>query len=386
MIPGAMPQQFMPAPMQLMPQMPPPQVVAAAPAVAAAPQVMETSTTIEAAPATMETVAAPAPQPMPFTMPAVQAMPAPAFSYAAPAPVMAAPAPVMAAPAPVTYAAPPTVSTIQGTTTYMAPAQSPSYLPAPIQQVSSYVPAPPQFIETMATAPQVLAQPQVSSYIPAPAMVETVSAAPQVIQAPTMVETVAQPVMAAPQVFAAPPMMAAPQVASYIPPAQQQFVETIQPQVMAAPASYIPAPIVETAAASGQSVIVEQVGEWQVCEDAQGIFYHHVPTQQSFDNAPAEFLALFPAGYTPPPLGAFAAAGYMAAPVAAPVTQIAYASSPGVVETFMPTVQQVPSYTPAVMAAPVMQAQPFMQSAVAAMPTVATVPGAMGQPVMARVL
>jgi len=243
----------------------------------------------------------------------------------------------------------------------------------------------------MATAPQVLAQPQMSSYIPAPAVVETVSAAPQVIQAPTVVETVAQPVMAAPQVFAAPPVMAAPQVASYIPPAPQ-IVETIQPQVVAAPASYIPAPIVETAAASGQSVIVEQVGEWQVCEDAQGIFYHHVPTQQSFDNAPAEFLALFPAGYTPPPLGAFAAAGYMAAPVAAPVTQIAYASSPGVVETFMPTVQQVPSYTPAVMAAPVMaapavmQAQPFMQPAVAAMPTVATVPAAMGQPVMARVL
>merc|ERR1712139_94803 len=81
---------------------------------------------------------------------------------------------------------------------------------------------------------------------------------------------------------------------------------------------------------AGQSVIVEQVGDWLVCEDAMGIFYHHTPTQQSFDNAPNEFLVLFPAGHTPPPLGAFATAGYM--PVAqevayaAPVQEVAYAA------------------------------------------------------------
>merc|ERR1711972_677819 len=77
-----------------------------------------------------------------------------------------------------------------------------------------------------------------------------------------------------------------------------------------APVSYIPQ-------------VVDQIGDWLVCEDALGLFYHHVPTQQSYDNAPNEFLMLFPGGYVPPPLGAFAAAPpvYMPNVVqAAPVT------------------------------------------------------------------
>merc|ERR1719453_2429029 len=93
--------------------------------------------------------------------------------------------------------------------------------------------------------------------------------------------------------------MEQPQVSSYIPPA------------VAAPA------VAATAPAAGQaSVIVETVGDWLVCEDGAGHFYYHNPTQQSFDNAPPEFLAMFPGGYAPPPLGAFASANIItAAPV-----------------------------------------------------------------------
>merc|ERR1719424_1262099 len=56
------------------------------------------------------------------------------------------------------------------------------------------------------------------------------------------------------------------------------------------------------------SVIVDTVGDWLVCEDGAGQFYYHNPTEQSFDEPPPEFLAMFPGGYAPPPLGAFASA------------------------------------------------------------------------------
>lgn len=257
-----------------------------------------------------------------------------------------------------------------------------SYLPAPVQQTASYIPAAPMVAQAT--------QPQVASYVPAPQFIEAI-AQPQVasyIPAPQVIETFAQPQVSsyipAPQVVET---FAQPQVASYTPAIQPQVVETMAPQVtyataaptatvvetlapgmaptvMAAPGSYIPAPVVETyqagaspvvsylqpqavptvveaAAPSGQSVIVEQVGDWLVCEDALGIFYHHTPTQQSFDNAPSEFLMLFPGGYTPPPLGAFQAAGYSQVPQMANVVQeVAYAA---------------PSYTPA----PVAYAQSY---------------------------
>merc|ERR1712070_955202 len=162
-------------------------------------------------------------------------------------------------------------------------------------QVSSYIPA-----------PQVAA-PQVTYAAPTATVVETL--APQL--APTMATTIAAPVSYIPASM----MEAAPQVISYVQPQVDQM--------------------------SGQSVIVEQVGDWLVCEDALGVFYHHTPTQQSFDNCPNEFLALFPQGYTPPPLGAFAAAGYG---TAAAVQPGLVAAAPAVVQSTMP---QVASYIPA---------------------------------------
>lgn len=143
----------------------------------------------------------------------------------------------------------------------------------------------------MTTAPAVsYFQPQVASYIPAPVpAVETIVQAPSYIPAPMGMVQAPMPVLSA-----------APNVVSYLPPAQMAPVVVEQ------------FPGVDM---GGQSVIVEQLGDWLVCEDAMGLFYHHAPTQQSFDVAPPEFLMLFPGGYQPPPLGAFAQSGMAGAPV-----------------------------------------------------------------------
>merc|ERR1712070_286654 len=187
-------------------------------------------------------------------------------------------------------------------------------------QVSSYIPA-----------PQVAA-PQVTYAAPTATVVETL--APQL--APTMATTIAAPVSYIPASM----MEAAPQVLSYVQPQVEQM--------------------------SGQSVIVEQVGDWLVCEDAMGIFYHHSPTQQSFDNAPAEFLMLFPGGYSPPPLGAFAQApqAIMQAPaMAAP--QVTYAAPQAAIGTMQAMPMAMPQAAPQVFMsqAPVMAA-PMMETIV----------------------
>jgi len=262
---------------------------------------------------------------------------------------------------------PPQVQTIQQSPSYIpAPAiqQSASYIPAPvIQQSPSYIPAAAPIAQTYA-APMAqtyaapvqtyTAQPQVASYVPAPQVIETIQ--PQVASyvppSQPMMQTYAPQVMyAQPAVTTAPAVTyAAPANASYIPAPQTNFVETVTaaPTVMQA-SSYIPAPVMAPAVeAAGASVIVEQIGDWQVCEDAQGIFYHHVPTQQSLDNAPQEFLAMFPGGYSPPPIGAFGADGY-----GAPSTFVepAYAAPTQIIGA--------PQYAtaPTVMAAPYMQQQ-----------------------------
>jgi hypothetical protein len=250
-----------------------------------------------------------------------------------------------------------------------APVQT-QYMQAPVQQ---YAQQPQQVVEQFIQAP---AQQQVVEYIQqapavqymnAPAVeymqqpaVEYVQAAPAVMQQPQFVETVAaapnvtyEYISAAPAVQQpveyvnyAPQTMSAPAVTTVIEPFAQ-YTNQFQPQVQYAPQpqslSYIPAaaPLVVEAPASylppvqvqqpvvqagGQaSVIVETVGDWLVCEDGAGHFFFHNPTQQSYDNPPAEFLALFPTGYGPPPLGAF---GQAPMAVAQPV-----------VESYIPGVQ-----------------------------------------------
>merc|ERR1712070_1330172 len=181
-------------------------------------------------------------------------------------------------------------------------------------QVSSYIPA-----------PQVAA-PQVTYAAPTATVVETL--APQL--APTMATTMAAPVSYIP----APMMEAAPQVLSYVQPQVEQM--------------------------SGQSVIVEQVGDWLVCEDALGIFYHHSPTQQSFDNAPAEFLMLFPGGYTPPPLGAFAQAPQAIMQPAMAAPQVTYAAPQATIGTVQAMPMTMPQVVPQAAPQVIMSQAPVM--------------------------
>jgi len=231
---------------------------------------------------------------------------------------------------------------------YAQPGQAVSYLPAPQQavtvapQVHSYIPA---------AAP--VQMPQVSSYIPAPA--------PQVTYAPqaTVVETFAP-----------------------------QFAPSMAATTMAAPVSYIPAPVMfqeqVVEQLGGQSVIVEQVGDWLVCEDAQGIFYHHSPTQQSFDNAPSEFLMLFPQGYAPPPLGAFAQAPQVIETFTQP--QMITQAQPQMTYAAPAQVMQPQMMQPQVMMQGMVQGQP--QVMVQGQPQMMTQGQFQGQlpPVMAKVL
>lgn len=188
-----------------------------------------------------------------------------------------------------------------------------------------YVQAP-AVVETVAPAPVVsYAQPAISSFIPAPVpAVETIVQAPSYLPAPVGMAAPPMPITTAP----------APQVVSYMPPAQVAPVVVEQ---------FAPAMGMD-----GQSVVVEQIGDWLVCEDALGLFWHHAPTQQSFDNAPPEFLMLFPQGYAAPPLGAFAQSGMMAAPMpGAPLVVEQFAPAP--VTYASPTVG---SYLPPAYAAP----------------------------------
>jgi len=224
------------------------------------------------------------------------------------------------------------------TTAYSNNSYIPAAMPATIAAPQVTYAAPPAtVVETFTTGAPAATYAAPASYIPAqPAVVETV--APQVTYASpatTVVETFAPGI--APTVVAAP--------ASYLPP---PVVETAAAPAVTYAANQATVPVVE-AVPSGQSVIIDQVGDWQVCEDAQGIFYHHVPSQQSHDEAPAEFLALFPQGYVQPQVGAFAAAtGGQPIAYAAPAVvetfgaapQVAYAAAPQVVE-----MQAAPQFT-----------------------------------------
>jgi hypothetical protein len=52
-------------------------------------------------------------------------------------------------------------------------------------------------------------------------------------------------------------------------------------EAMPAVTSYLQAPAVQA-----EPVVLEQVGDWLVCQDELGIFYHHAPTGQSVDQCP----------------------------------------------------------------------------------------------------
>jgi hypothetical protein len=183
---------------------------------------------------------------------------------------------------------------------------------------ATVVPQQPMMMETIAAPTAVMQQPMVA---PQPMMMETVIAQ----QArPMMMETVvANPsyLPPAPVVETVVPSYAAmpaatEKVYSYLPP--PQYAEP--PMAVAAPAMAAPfmaAPnTMNTMAAPGvmslqqqaqpESVILDEVGEWLICEDAMGLFYHHTPTQQSYDQPPVELVQYYErCGVQLAPTGAF---------------------------------------------------------------------------------
>lgn len=48
----------------------------------------------------------------------------------------------------------------------------------------------------------------------------------------------------------------------------------------------------QAAPQEAQSIVKLEIGEWLVCEDAQGEFYFHAPSGQSFDQAPPELVEI----------------------------------------------------------------------------------------------
>lgn len=81
------------------------------------------------------------------------------------------------------------------------------------------------------------------------------------------------------------PMPAAAVQASFQPPSYSTMQSTTPAynvvEAMPAAASYLQAP-----AAQAEPVILEQVGDWLVCQDELGVFYHNALTGQSSDQCP----------------------------------------------------------------------------------------------------
>jgi hypothetical protein len=206
-------------------------------------------------------------------------------------------------------------------------------MPTAVATTATVVPQQPMMMETV-VAPTAVAQQAMVA--PQPMMMETVVAqqarlAPQAM----MMETVMQSpsyLPPAPVVVETVPSYAAmpgatEKVYSYLPPAQ--YAEP--PMAVAAPAMAAPA-MMQTVAAPGimslqqaqpESVILDEVGEWLICEDAMGLFYHHSPSQQSYDQPPVELVQYYErCGVQLAPTGAF---GVQAQMVQAAPMQMNYA-------------------------------------------------------------
>jgi len=229
------------------------------------------------------TYAAPQPQQQQVMYAAPQAVAMPQPQYAAPQAAMSylppqqnyvqQPAINYAAPVaqPVTYAAQPVQQ--QQTVSYMPPPMvqqpvaMPSYQPAPIQYAA---PAPIEY-----AAPQHYTTPQ--------AQIQHMTYAQPATYATPQYAQQQQPVMyAAPQ--PAPQYYTQPAASSYAPPmyaAQDMQQMQMQPQLQQ-----------EQPEAASQGIVKAEVGEWQICEDAQGEYYVHVPSGQTFDQPPQELLQL----------------------------------------------------------------------------------------------
>mmetsp|Transcript_96768 Transcript_96768/g.153167 ORF Transcript_96768/g.153167 Transcript_96768/m.153167 type:complete len:312 (-) Transcript_96768:119-1054(-) len=172
--------------------------------------------------------------------------------------------------------------------------QQPVYAVEQVMASPSYLPPAPVVYETVPSyAPVTVEKVMMPEYAMAEQM-QTYSYIPQYTE-PT---AVAAPVMAA-------PVMAAP---SYAP--------------SYAPMMAVAAPGVAMQQGQPESVILDEVGDWLVCEDAAGLFYHHAPTQQSYDDPPFELVQYYERqGIQLAPTGAF---GVQAAMVQQAPMQMTY--------------------------------------------------------------
>merc|ERR1712217_582601 len=112
---------------------------------------------------------------------------------------------------------------------------------------------------------------------------------PQVMQAPPQMMPPQQPQVMPGQ----PPMMQQPppQVmqAPGQPPMMQQPPQMMQQQPMVEPVAGQP---MQPGGQPMQVIVKQEIGAWQICEDAQGEYYVYLPSGQTFDNMPPELAQL----------------------------------------------------------------------------------------------
>merc|ERR1712226_483075 len=87
-----------------------------------------------------------------------------------------------------------------------------------------------------------------------------------------------------------PPMMQQPPPQGMPQPGQPPMMQQPAPMMQQQP------PMVEPVAGQMpggmQAIVKQEVGAWQICEDAQGEYYVYLPSGQTFDNMPPELAQL----------------------------------------------------------------------------------------------
>jgi len=170
-----------------------------------------------------------------------------------------------------------------------------------------------QPVQIQASQPQVQYMPAVQPQSQVQYIQQTSQAQPQVQyiqqtpQAQPQVQYVQQSPQAQPQVQyiqqipqAQPQVQYVQQTPSYQP--QVQYVQQspqAQPQVQYLQQIPQAQPQMQYVQQQAEAIVKLEIGDWCVCEDALGEFYHHAPSGQSFDQAPAQLVALIQASQRP---------------------------------------------------------------------------------------
>jgi hypothetical protein len=98
-----------------------------------------------------------------------------------------------------------------------------------------------------------------------------------------------------------------------------------------------------------QAVLKMELGDWQICEDAQGEYYVHAPTGQTYDHPPPELLELHQASQwqhaVQHPAAAYAAPMTHAAPMTYAAAPMTYAAAPVAAHQAAPMTYAAPTMT-----------------------------------------